>query len=335
MSTNPFFQQEQSCPVCDQVFSVTRVKSSSYGVKTRHTDFCNEYEGVNPLLYEIWVCPNCYYASSFRDFAQDFLPKEKLRLNKALSLFKNQEEPDFCGERGFEVALRSFELAIRTNQIRKTKAGLIAPLTLKAAWLCRSMEQLEQEKLFLQEAKKFYLKAFELEGHQGGKLSEVGLAYLIGELHRRTGDYKDAVSWFSRAVSLPDAKREPEIVRMAREQWQLSKASYIAQGGKEELDSNPEPATEVQEPVPSTKINYPSTKRNKVKIFASIYEDQALWLQSLGNSIYNETKTTITKEEILRALLETLMTFELDVKSATSEAELIDLFKAKLTVKTQ
>lgn len=51
------------------------------------------------------------------------------------------------------------------------------------------------------------------------KLATVGISYLIGELHRRLGNHKEARKWFSQTVTNLQIKGKREIERLARDEW--------------------------------------------------------------------------------------------------------------------
>ncbi|MNP78330.1 hypothetical protein D3C76_1759170 [compost metagenome] len=61
--------------------------------------------------------------------------------------------------------------------------------------------------------------------------SDARLMYLIGELHRRTGNNNDAVKWFSRVIN---DKRimDAAMIRACREQWALLREEML-NGGQE------------------------------------------------------------------------------------------------------
>ncbi|MNP73509.1 hypothetical protein D3C76_1702310 [compost metagenome] len=55
--------------------------------------------------------------------------------------------------------------------------------------------------------------------------------YLIGELHRRVGDYNNAVKWFSRVIN--DKKiMDAAMIRASREQWAVLREDML-NGGHE------------------------------------------------------------------------------------------------------
>ena len=62
-----------------------------------------------------------------------------------------------------------------------------------------------------------YIRVFELEGVGA---NDARLLYLIGEIHRRLGQFQEAVQWFSRVVQ--DEKiMDAAMIRASREQWKL------------------------------------------------------------------------------------------------------------------
>ena len=46
------YNKEVVCPVCSQKFQATKVKARACKVKSRDSDFCVHYEGINPILYD-------------------------------------------------------------------------------------------------------------------------------------------------------------------------------------------------------------------------------------------------------------------------------------------
>ncbi|MNI93803.1 hypothetical protein D3C73_1518040 [compost metagenome] len=81
----------------------------------------------------------------------------------------------------------------------------------------RYQGETEQEQRFLRYSLDEYIKVFENDGMGG---NDARLMFLIGELHRRVGDYPNAVKWFSRLIN--DQKiTDAAMIRAAREQWTL------------------------------------------------------------------------------------------------------------------
>lgn len=326
-----FFPQDKTCPVCQTKFTITRVKSSAYQVVKRDTDFNVIYSGPDPNLYNIVVCPKCLFATPLKSFDVELRKAEMERLVKGLPLFKD-EEPDFSGERDLQVGLRTYELAIRTAQIRQASAGFQASLFLKIAWIWRQLNDTENELKFLDLAREKYEYSFFNETSTGpGKMSEPTMIYLIGELNRRCGKYAEAIQWFSRGISHPQTNTEAQVKRMMRDQWQLSRE--LAKEAAKEAGNSEDSATtdgESDDAEPTTTEVVPEVieshtivqKRYKNKLFASLYHDQIEWLQGIANNIYADQKILLERDAVLRSVIDTIMHFEPEIKNISSEEEL-------------
>lgn len=344
MIQNVFFEQKKQCPVCGNKFTVTRVRSSACFVLERETDFHVKYRDIDPLLYSIWVCPNCQYANNDKDFMQDFKPHEMERMKKGLPLLKT-EEPDFSGERTPPIAMRTIELAIRTAMVRQAPAIVMAGFYLRGAWLLRDLGKTEEEIKFTEQAKKLYQHSFEKEwGRFAAKMSDSRIMYLIGELNRRLGDNEEAIKWFSRIITNKDIKSEPEINRLVRDQWEIAREDYKKHqanpnkvaAATEKVSAEKVP-DEVQEPAPfAGPAPAPAPEKkprgSKVKILLSLYPDQVDWLKSSASQVYDNHKVFMEKEMVARAIIDAVMEKLPDLGDFRSEEELKNLIINKLTV---
>lgn len=343
MIQNAFFEQTKVCPVCQTKFTVTRTRSSACFVTERETDFHVKYRDIDPLLYSIWVCPNCQYANNDKDFNQEFNTHELERLKKGLPLLKT-EEPSFSGERTPQIALRAVELAIRSAMIRQAPAIVLAGFYLRGAWLFRDLGKTQEEMKFLDQAKKLYQHSFEKEwGRFAAKMTDSTIMYLIGELNRRLGDNEEAIKWFSRTVMNKNIKSEPEINRLVRDQWDIAREDYKKQqsnGGPRaaaaEKPAAEKPAVESTEPETSGNGAVPSSpgqkqRGSKVKMFVSLYLDQVDWLKSSASKVYDKHKVSMDKETVARAIIDAVMEKIPDLGDFKSEEELINVIKNRIS----
>ena len=108
---------------------------------------------------------------------------------------------------------------------RKVSNTLIAGVCLKTAWIYRQLKD-ENEYEYIKKAIKYYEDAYSVERFPVGKLTELRVAYLLGELNRRIESFSESIRWFDIAVRNPRAHSEPVIVRMARQQWAIAKEEY-------------------------------------------------------------------------------------------------------------
>jgi uncharacterized protein len=218
---HPLFQVKVDCINCGFTFQTSRVRPSFKKAKSTESDFYIHYKDVNPEYYVVRVCPSCGFATT-----ENFSDKltEEQRGDFELRVRMNWTMKDFGGERTWEEALQTYKLALLCAQIKGEKERLISGLLHHIAWLYREKGDKEKELRFLQFALDSYIKVYETEGVD---LNNARLMYLIGELHRRLGQYYDAVKWFYRVIS--DKKiMDSAMIRACREQWVVTREDMLA-----------------------------------------------------------------------------------------------------------
>lgn len=216
MDGKTLYAREISCPVCGRKSSTMRVRLSAIKIEKKDTDFCTYYRDVNPMLYEVYVCPHCGYAAHADHFENIDADGKKAVLQ---NVSRHWVSRDYGGERTLEQALECYKLALLCAQLKKDKPSALAGLCMRIAWLYRFIGDESEERRFMQAALENYTAAYERQFDDGG-MSEINLLYIIGELYRRLGDPAKAVQWFSRVVGHEDRNKNALVVSMAREQWQ-------------------------------------------------------------------------------------------------------------------
>jgi uncharacterized protein (DUF2225 family) len=215
------------CPICTTSFFREEMHSGggrlSAGGLTdelrRLYEPSKKYGELNPLIYVITVCPNCYYGTFPDDFVQltDNAKKPiemetEKRRNTAFLIF---ETLDFSQPREMKEGIASYLLALMTydhfdKRFSPTiKKGICA---LRNAWLCEDMHRKHPNenydfvsKLFYRKARFFYTIAIEREQRGEELLSGIktlgpdidknygyeGLIYLAGYLEQKYGPKKN------------------------------------------------------------------------------------------------------------------------------------------------
>ncbi|HCJ59150.1 hypothetical protein SDC9_99608 [bioreactor metagenome] len=212
-----YYTKEVKCPVCSLPFSSTKVRTSVLKMEHKDEDFCVHYKEHNPIYYDIFVCPNCGYASSENSF-NDLGSKDiKTLINAFLgrSIGRN-----FCGIRSHTDALDSYKIALYTANLIDGRKSYTGGLALKTAWMYRYIND-PNERIFLKIALDSYTEAYEKERFPINGMDELTVIYLIGELSRRLEIYDKAIEWFSKVVSHPEREFNVRIEKLAREQWHL------------------------------------------------------------------------------------------------------------------
>jgi uncharacterized protein (DUF2225 family) len=97
------------------------------------SDFCQHYEGVNPLLYEVVVCPACGYAFN-EESNQPLNPQARKVVREFCA---GRQKPATRFPRTLDDAVELFRLAVACQEAHAARPSLRGRLYLKLAWLCR------------------------------------------------------------------------------------------------------------------------------------------------------------------------------------------------------
>lgn len=338
-----FFEREYTCPVCKITFKSLSIRSSATYVETKEADLHIIYKGVSPLHYSIIVCPTCEYAASNTSFIQNLERVKAEQLAVALAQLKSDEHFDFVGERDLETTLKTFQLAIRTAQLKMVSSAELSGLILAAGWIAREMGNINLEKVYINEALKHYLDAYHNDSGAIGNLDDITVTYLIGELHRRSGNYSDAINWFNKVIYHKAIKQNPNIEKLAREQWALAREeakniNHIDDGSQvstpnnspvkitTEIDEKDNRENDKQSPSSSAR------RRSTMQMSANLYADQIDWLKKISNNGHKNINKLFPREAVLRSLVD-LVIDQLGEEfptQFTSEEELIEEFRALL-----
>ncbi len=213
------YQKSITCPVCSKPFEITKVKSNGSKIESVDSDFCVYYEGINPILYDVWICEHCGYAAQADKFESITFKDSKLILENITPRWTKRS---FAGERTVENAIETFKLALYTLHVRNAKNSELAKVCIRIAWLYRILQS-PKEREFLEFALRSYTNAFETERFPVDKLDEFTCMFMIGELNRRVGNTEEAVKWFSRIISSPDARSNRKLLEKTREQYEVVK----------------------------------------------------------------------------------------------------------------
>lgn len=211
-----FFRKEFSCPLCTNRFRTLKPRQKHIIVDKVDEDFCLYYKSVNPLFYEINVCPKCGY--SFNTAASNPV-KAELKKGLAKMLAGMWKTVDYCGSRTLDEAIQTFRLAVECQRLMGADDSSMGKLFLKLGWLYRYLKNKEMEKQSLDKALGHLSKSFETSTSNDPK-EEMNLMFLLGQLNLILGDERGAVNWFVRITQHPDRKSYPYLVNRARDSWQ-------------------------------------------------------------------------------------------------------------------
>lgn len=214
------YDKSVDCPVCNKEFTTKKVRMSRLKLIKRDEDLLSYYEGVNPLIYQIFVCPYCGYAASESRFDSISNKDKKIILDNITAKWKKRSYGDI---RSDEDAIITYKLALYVGQLLDYAKIELGSLTLSIAWLYRIVGDKEEENRFLSTTKELYEFSYYNESLVGSNMDEIRLAYLLGEINRRIGKKEEALKWFNGVLSNPHIKSNPMIEKLAREQWRLTR----------------------------------------------------------------------------------------------------------------
>ncbi len=226
MST-PLWNKKIKCPFCTHEFETTRIRSSVIKIKDKQTDFGNIYEGECPYLYAVTVCPQCTFAALNKDFDTIRAGAEPMIMEVSRQIRQSaKRKPDIfaLGNTTPEVAIKRHELAITFMKIRKYgDLGILAGLYLHLVWIYRLIQDYENEKRVMALTAKAYEDFFDKGNRLPENLGEPGVLYLIGELNRRQGLYKEARRYYEKALASKEIRAFPRIAEMTRDMMLAAK----------------------------------------------------------------------------------------------------------------
>ena len=161
---SPFFMTEVECPVCGQTNEFENIKAGAYTETERDTDFCpkdiiwanSEYQKINPLLYFMATCPNCFYTHEFNQSFKEW-NKDRFFGARRLSSIQKKHKEELRHQRGvinrlrealdpeghpFESAVIKLLLGIYDEKIPEEPNALdVGRYYLRIAWLYRENQE--------------------------------------------------------------------------------------------------------------------------------------------------------------------------------------------------
>lgn len=191
------------CPVCDSKITSKVMKSGKVKLEGTDLDLRPKYEGIDPMKYDVVLCPKCGFTALTRYFKA--MTSVQVKLIKE-NISKNVKLHPFDGETyTYEEAMERYKLALACAVVRQAKASEKSYVCLKSAWVLRGWQESLDNKAADYQAKKAELEKAEMEylknaldGFMAAMASEnfpmcgmdeVTMDYLIAVLAMKFGQY--------------------------------------------------------------------------------------------------------------------------------------------------
>ncbi|MCM3711594.1 DUF2225 domain-containing protein [Sporosarcina luteola] len=219
MEVSATYAKKMDCKNCKEKFTTTKILSRFVRVSKHESDFKPVYSdsNVNPILYNVAVCPNCGFAFT-DEFSSYFAPGVKEEIaQKITSLWSGRS---FGDERTIEEAIETYKLAYISASLKKEKALTMAGIMLRIAWLYDDMDDIDSGLRFRKVSRNLYTEAYSAGDHAGTQMSETRVLYLMAELSHQIGDKEEAIRNFSKVIESQRTSTDPQIIKTAKERWQ-------------------------------------------------------------------------------------------------------------------
>jgi uncharacterized protein (DUF2225 family)/CRP-like cAMP-binding protein len=195
-----FYDKEVACPICSQKFKAQVLKDSKLRQRDHNSELRTIYHDVDPILYNIWVCPECYFALPKSSFEKIDRTQTAVLANRKAQR-QEKFKFDFTANRTMGFVIEAHKAAIECiDGLGRKRIDLpLAELWLRLAWLYDDLKLHGKAR----EARKFALVKY-----KSGYLEDAGsdeksqkLEYLIGTISASLGNTKEAKDYMFKAVS--------------------------------------------------------------------------------------------------------------------------------------
>lgn len=196
--TDFLFDKTYECPVCDSKIKARTLKAGKARLLHTDMDLRPVFEHIEPLKYDVVICPQCGYAAISRYFSGDGLTAAQIKAIKDTISASYQKSDDQKDTYTYEEAVGRYKLCLANAIVKHAKASEKAYICLKAGWLLRSMEESldkeaadyaqkssetkEQENEFLKNALEGFLSARQSENYPMCGMDESTVEYLVAVL---------------------------------------------------------------------------------------------------------------------------------------------------------
>jgi len=234
------YDKTYTCPVCDHEFKSKAVKSGKVKLDSLDSDLRPIYQNMDPLKYDVVVCPICGYAALTRFYKYvTSTQADLIKKNISMNFRGLKESGDVLS---YDEAIVRHKLALLCSVVKKAKTSERAYTCIKTAWIIRGKaekldqnlpdynaqkEALEKEELdFIAKAYDGFCEAFSKESFPLCGMDETTMMLMLAELSRRLGKYDESSRWVSQILISRDAnERIKSKAREIKELLQKSKNS--------------------------------------------------------------------------------------------------------------
>lgn len=201
------YDYEVVCPLCKKKINVKTQLTARLSLV--ETDFFlhKHYKNFEPVWYNIWVCPHCYYSNLHYDFEEMSGTFNEDKLIKLLEKIKNQVKLTFSTPKNIDESIASYYLAIYCAEFYDAPYLKRAKLWLQLSWL---YQEVKDETMYKNAAKKaldYYCKMYYDSNENLDPVHEQACLIVMAELFILFDDLERALVFLTNAKKLEGGNR--------------------------------------------------------------------------------------------------------------------------------
>jgi uncharacterized protein (DUF2225 family)/CRP-like cAMP-binding protein len=189
------YKANVTCPICNKEFKAFNQKISKLRVVATDKDMRRHYQDdFEPLLYNIWVCPECNYASYYHDFKSIHTRSIK-KVREKLTDIKKNINMKFDNIETIDQVFAQYYLAIECAKASNAAPIKYAKLWMHLSWLYKDFNDQEMYKKTAKYALKYYLDAYNGPNSEFRREDEQQFCLIIAELYMLNGEVDEAYKY--------------------------------------------------------------------------------------------------------------------------------------------
>lgn len=203
------------CPACDREFKTLAVKANKAKLIGTDRDLRPQYEHIEPLKYDVTLCPYCGCASLSRNWGS-LTDNQRRNIRNEISQTFRYDDKEY-DTYSYDDAIKRYQMALANAIVKQAKNSEKAYICLKAGWLLRSKwesldpeddnystevsEAMGMEREFLENALEGLVSARANENPPICGMDEMTTDYLIAALSVRFEKYDQAARLVSKLLA--------------------------------------------------------------------------------------------------------------------------------------
>ncbi|OON98740.1 MAG: hypothetical protein ATN35_03770 [Epulopiscium sp. Nele67-Bin004] len=179
------YLKKHSCPVCHEQILHPALRSGKNRLLSTDDDLKVTYSIADPILYDVIHC-ECGYTAMSKTFPNLLSSQVKLIKESICKTFKSLNSPQV---RSIEDGIDLYKLALVNTVVKKGKNMEKGLICLRIAWLYRDLHDIDNEKIYLENAYKCFKHSLDTETLPVLDMDFNKTTYLVAILGYKCGYY--------------------------------------------------------------------------------------------------------------------------------------------------